>query len=223
MVYVVLRAIARLLFRLVYRWRVEGLEHVPRDGPLLVCANHTSYLDPPAVACALPRPVRFIAKAELFRVPGLGALMRWFGAIPVRRGTADRAAIRRALAALAAGEVVCIFPQGTRVRHGATVRVQPGAALLAVRSGAPVLPVAIRGGERLFRPLLVRVGRPIRIRADGHLRQEDLSRIATQEIMGSVEELLLTTSLRSPGGAGEASSPAARTVDGSAPQRVNAQ
>ena len=158
------------LFRGLFRGTTRGLEHVPMDGPLVVASNHGSHLDPPLLGHALGRPVAFMAKAELFAVPLLGAVIRACGAYPVRRGASDREAIRTATAKLEEGWATGVFLDGTRQANGRVNNPLPGAALLAARSGAPLLPVAIVNSHRALSsgrlwprlvPLQLRVGAPI--------------------------------------------------------------
>nr|MCU0530257.1 1-acyl-sn-glycerol-3-phosphate acyltransferase [Cyanobium sp. Prado107] len=130
------------------RGRISGRAHVPRQGPVVVVANHGSHLDPPLLAHAVGRPVAYMAKAELFRVPLLGRIIRACGAYPVTRGGSDREAIRTASDRLLAGWAVGVFIDGSRQRDGRVNHPQPGAALLAARSGAPLLPVAILNSHR---------------------------------------------------------------------------
>ena len=158
------------LFRVLFRGSTQGLEHVPMEGPLVVASNHGSHLDPPLLGHALGRPVAFMAKAELFAIPLLGAVIRACGAYPVRRGASDREAIRTATAKLEQGWATGVFLDGTRQANGRVNNPLPGAALLAARSGAPLLPVAIVNSHRALGsgriwprlvPLQLRVGAPI--------------------------------------------------------------
>ena len=158
------------LFRFLFRGSTQGLEHVPMEGPLVVASNHGSHLDPPLLGHALGRPVAFMAKAELFAIPLLGVLIRACGAYPVRRGASDREAIRTATAKLEEGWATGVFLDGTRQANGRVNNPLPGAALLAARSGAPLLPVAIVNSHRALGsgriwprlvPLQLRVGAPI--------------------------------------------------------------
>ena len=158
------------LFRFLFRGSTQGLEHVPMEGPLVVASNHGSHLDPPLLGHALGRPVAFMAKAELFAIPLLGAVIRACGAYPVRRGASDREAIRTATAKLEEGWATGVFLDGTRQANGRVNNPLPGAALLAARSGAPLLPVAIVNSHRALGsgriwprlvPLQLRVGAPI--------------------------------------------------------------
>lgn len=130
--------------------RILGLENVPLSGPLIVSPNHVSHLDPPVTACTMPRPITFMAKAELFDHKLFGWLIRSLGSFPVRRGEGDTEAIRTALKLLEQGKAVLMFPEGTR---GDGVRLLPfnkGVAMIAKRSGAKVLPVGISGTHRKF-------------------------------------------------------------------------
>lgn len=133
---------------------VEGLEHVPREGPYLVVANHCSNLDPPFLGWAVGHRtgsvVHFMAKDEMRRWPVVGWLAKSAGAFFVRRGEADRAAQRLALEVLQAGRPLAVFPEGTRSRDGRLNQARLGAAMLAMRTDVPVLPVGISGTHRIF-------------------------------------------------------------------------
>ncbi|MCS7226302.1 MAG: 1-acyl-sn-glycerol-3-phosphate acyltransferase [Gloeomargarita sp. SKYB31] len=131
------------------RGRVEGFEHVPRRGPFVAVCNHASDFDPPLVSCVLGRPVAYMAKEELFQVPVLGTLIRWYGAFPVRRGTSDRQAIQAALTALAQGWATGIFLSGTRTPDGRITEPKLGAALIAAKAQVPLLPVMLWGTHQI--------------------------------------------------------------------------
>lgn len=158
------------VFRGLLKGRTSGNALVPRQGPLVVVANHGSHLDPPLLGHALGRPVAFMAKAELFRIPILGSIIRACGAYPVKRGASDREAIRTATARLEEGWAIGVFLDGTRQTDGRVNQPRPGAALLAARSGAPLLPVAIINSHRALGrgrrwprlvPVALRIGEPI--------------------------------------------------------------
>lgn len=186
------------LFRGLFRGSTLGLEHVPKDGPLVVASNHGSHLDPPLLGHALGRPVAFMAKAELFAIPLLGAVIRACGAYPVRRGASDREAIRTATAKLEEGWATGVFLDGTRQANGRVNKPLPGAALLAARSGAPLLPVAIVNSHRALGsgriwprlvPLQLRVGAPIPAPASRRRPDLDATTALLQERINALLEL----------------------------------
>lgn len=156
---------ARLAFRavaaLVFGFRVEGAHRLPRSGPAVVVAPHRSWLDPACVGAAARRPVRFLMIDRVYEKPWARWFYRRMGAVPVRPG--GRAALRTALRLLEGGEVVGVFPEGRVVRSTTAARVHPGAALLAVRVGAPVVPMEITGSARAWPPGS-RWPRPARVR-----------------------------------------------------------
>jgi 1-acyl-sn-glycerol-3-phosphate acyltransferase len=158
------------VFRGLLKGRTSGNALVPLQGPLVVVANHGSHLDPPLLGHALGRPVAFMAKAELFRIPILGSIIRACGAYPVKRGASDREAIRTATARLEEGWAIGVFLDGVRQMDGRVNQPKSGAALLAARSGAPLLPVAIINSHRALGrgrrwprlvPVALRIGEPI--------------------------------------------------------------
>jgi 1-acyl-sn-glycerol-3-phosphate acyltransferase len=157
--YRALRFVGRPLVRLLWRLPVSGLERLP-SGPFVLVANHDSVLDGFLVGAAIPRPVRFLGKAELWRRPLVGRFLTALGAIPIARGRGDRVALESAVLALAEGDVVGVFPQGT-VIGGEERRWRGGAAWLALMAGAPLVPVCIVDAERALRPLLRQLGFPV--------------------------------------------------------------
>ena len=198
MLYAILRTIALALMRLYFRLERRGGQHVPLTGPLLMVSNHVSLLDPPVVGAAAPRPLYFLAKEELFRVPLLGRLIYAVNSRPVRRDGSDVRALKTALRLLGEGKAILIFPEGTRGRGGRLGEGKPGAGMLAVMSGAAVVPVHVSGTERalprgraLPRPAKVRVafGPPLHFKpGTGDTRKESY-REASAEMMRAIAQL----------------------------------
>ncbi len=153
-----------------FRGRVIGLENVPKTGAFIAVSNHASNFDPPILAAAVCRPVAFMAKEELFRVPILKQIIQTYGAYPVKRGSSDRAAIRAALASLQDGWGVGIFLQGTRTKDGRITKPKSGAALIAAKAQVPLIPISLIGTEKILKgksplpnpaALTVRIGEAI--------------------------------------------------------------
>ncbi len=138
--YRLFRRVMTLLCRVLFGYTVHGGEGVPADGPLIVASNHRRLLDPVFVSMAVPRRLRWMAKKELFTFP-FGRFFYFLGTFPVDRKGGGRAALRTALGFLAEGRALGIFPEGTRRKEGVSLEAKSGAALLAARSGAPVLPI----------------------------------------------------------------------------------
>jgi 1-acyl-sn-glycerol-3-phosphate acyltransferase len=170
-----------------FRVRIDGAENVPQSGPLLVISNHASYFDPPIVSNCVRRPVAYMAKEELFRVPVLAQAIKLYGAYPVSRGAADRTAIRSALECIENGWAVGVFLQGTRTPDGRITDPKRGAALLAAKAKAPILPVSLWGTEGILQkgstmpravPITVRIGKVID--APSSTNKEELQALTQQ-------------------------------------------
>ncbi len=190
MLYTNLRAIFRVLIRVICRYRVYGLDRVPETGPLLIVANHLSWYDPILLGIVLHRRVWFFTKAEIFRWPLIGKLCELTGQIPVRRGESDRAALEKGLAYLKEGRALCIYPEGTVERKAAMIPARSGVAMVAMRSRATVLPVALEGTRRLFPRLTVKIGEPYNpVLPSDVPRKVGLQRI-THEIMFRIANML---------------------------------
>ncbi len=197
-------AIIGFVSRLLWGARVEGVENLPRTGPFILVANHCSNLDPLMMGWAsghqIGRVVHFMAKIEMRRWPIIGWLATQAGVYFVRRGERDRAAQQFSLDALADGRPIAMFPEGTRSRTGHLREGKPGAALIAMRSGAPIVPASVAGTHRIF-PGRSRLPRPTRVRIrigepftlphqpSGRLDREALA-AGTERIMSAIEQLL---------------------------------
>jgi 1-acyl-sn-glycerol-3-phosphate acyltransferase len=196
-VYAVLRGAAVVLFRMLARWRVETLAPLP-SGPLIVVCNHLSLVDPPLLAASLPRRLRFLAKRELFSSPALGLFVRASQSIPLGRRATDREALAHAEAHLRSGGVLAIFPEGQRSPNGLLQPGKAGVGYLALRTGAPLVPVAMTGTERLRRPwrvftrpvLKVRVGEPFAVGGPVERPGRTAAQACTDAIMERIAALL---------------------------------
>jgi len=192
---------AKLVFGLILlvwtRREVVGLKNVPKQGPVILASNHVNLLDPPLLAFLLPRRIVYMGKIELWRTPIIGPLYGLAGFIPVRRFEGDLAALRKAEEMLRENQVLGMFPEGTRSRKPGLGKGQPGTAIIALRSGAPIVPVAVTGTagvavpRSLFRLTRVRVvfGKPFELREGRRLRTELVEK-CTERIMKEIAVLL---------------------------------
>jgi 1-acyl-sn-glycerol-3-phosphate acyltransferase len=192
------RVLARVGIPLIAKLRVEGAENVPATGPAVLAPNHLAGADIPLISYAVPRVTHYMAKIELFERPVVGGYIRLLGAFPVRRGEGDREALRVAERVLSEGKIVVVFPEGHRSDSHALIEAHPGVALIAMRAGAPVVPVAIWGSEQVFHSgygpwaptVHVRFGEPMTLGDPGKKRtSEDLKR-ATDQIMLQIAAML---------------------------------
>jgi 1-acyl-sn-glycerol-3-phosphate acyltransferase len=179
-------------------WKVEGQECVPPKGPLIIVANHQSNMDPPLLAVSIPRRLNFMAKRGLFHDPVASTFLKAYGAFPLNQSGSDLAAIQRSIRMLSQDGALTIFPEGTR-SPGAMKRAIPGIALIALRSGAPILPVGITGTEVIGPPwqivipkgqFRVRIGQPFTVpHLEGAVVRDHLESITTM-IMERVAAML---------------------------------
>ncbi len=198
MLYAPLKLVAVALMRLLFRLEIRGADRVPMAGPLLIVANHVSLLDPPVVGGACPRQLCFMAKAELFDIPLLGRLLRAVNARPVRREGGDARALKAALRVLEEGKGLLVFPEGTRGEEGPVREGKPGVGMLAVTSGAAVVPAYVSGswralprGRLIPRPVKVRVtfGPPLYFKRGATGGRKERYREATEEMMRAIAQL----------------------------------
>lgn len=204
--YPVMKHVVAPAARVVYRPVVDGLENIPTDGPVILAANHLSFIDSVVIPMVVPRRVSFLAKAEYFTGTGLkGSLSRWFfsslGHVPVHRGKGRdaRAALDTAAEILARGDAFAIYPEGTRSLDGKLHRGRTGVARMALESGAPVVPVGIIGTDKVqpvgsrfpkIVPVTVRFGEPLDFsRYDGMQESLPVLRSVTDEIIYRILDL----------------------------------
>lgn len=193
-----LNALLRVLYFLLFRLEVSGAENVPPTGPLILMINHIDALDPFLVVGIFPRSVTPMSKVELFDLPLIGILAQAYGAFPIRRGQVDKRAIRQALHVLQEGGVLLVAPEGTRSPTYSLQRGKEGMALIAARTGAPLIPVAVTGTEhagshwrRLHRaPVRIVIGEPFRLDPGGEHVRRPLLRTMTGEAMYRLAAIL---------------------------------
>lgn len=182
------RFIVYCIFKPLFRIKAIGKENFPMEGAVLLCSNHIDNLDPPAIGIMAPRQLRFMAKEELFKIPVFSRLIRILGAFPVKRGFSDREALRTGLKILKEGEVLAIFPEGTRNKTGKLRKGLAGAGFFALRSECKVLPCAVIGAYRPFRRTKIVFGSPIDFTE--YRKQKRSAEEATNLIMEEIEKLL---------------------------------
>lgn len=191
-------AAMKLALLLTTKYHVVGRESVPPAGPLIIVSNHLNAIDPSLLAASIPRSISFLAKRELFHKTILGPMIKAYGALPIKRGGAYRATLDQILALLGRDKAVALFPEGTRSRRARLGRSKPGVALVALRSGAPILPVGISGSERITgirslftRPrITVSIGEPFTLPfLEGPVGRAQLGSL-TDLLMGRIAEQL---------------------------------
>ncbi|NGM81504.1 1-acyl-sn-glycerol-3-phosphate acyltransferase [Paenibacillus sp. 7124] len=189
MIYVICRGLLRMIYAVLFPLKVVGVDNIPSEGGVLLCGNHTSNLDPVTMGIKVKRKVNYMAKAELFKAPVLGPLVRQLGAFPVKRGGVSKESIKTALNLLRNGQVMGIFPEGTRNSDSGIAK--KGAATFALRSGAAVVPAAIIGHYKPFRRMVVVYGAPINL-SEYAASGSDSAEAVTELIMSRIREMLET-------------------------------
>ena len=188
--YPIVKFLVHLVCRIFFFVRVEGKENIPKEGAAILAANHTSFWDAPIILMATKRPMRIMGKAELFEHKLLAPFLRMGGAFPVHRGTTDITAIKTALRTLKDGGLFTIFPTGTRVKAGENADAKAGVALIASKSGAPVIPIALVNGYRLFHRVTIRIGAPLYVKAENGTKPSgDELKICADAILQRIEAL----------------------------------
>lgn len=175
--------------KIVYRFNVIGKENIPKDGSVIICGNHRSFLDPPLMEITTGRYTRFLAKEELTKNRFLALLGYVFDAILVKRDSKDVKALKESLQTLKNGDCLALFPEGTRNGLEKGEKVKDGAAFFALRSGAPVVPCGIKGGEKGNRKVTITYGKPLDFSEYKGSKDKEILDKVTDEIMNNIIEL----------------------------------
>ena len=172
--------------KIVYRFEVIGKDNIPKEGPVIICGNHRSFLDPPLIEITTGRYTRFLAKEELTKNKFLALLGYVFDAILVKRDSKEVKALKESLQTLKNGDCLALFPEGTRNGIAKGEKVKDGAAFFALRSGAPVIPCGIKGGEKGNRKVIITYGKPLDFSEYTGSKDKDVLDKVTEEIMGNI-------------------------------------
>jgi 1-acyl-sn-glycerol-3-phosphate acyltransferase len=185
MMYAFIRAMAQLIFRIRYRYEVQGRENIPPSGAYLICANHVHALDPVMISMHIKRRPHYMSKAELFKKPLFAWFLRTMKAYPVERGATDMAAFRTTMSILKKGEGIVIFSQGTRMEGWDDAKA--GVAVFALKSGAPVVPTSIAWEGSKIK---IRYGTPISMEEyKGQKVRSELVDTVMQRVVAGIQEL----------------------------------
>lgn len=187
--YDIFKPLIWLFFHAVYRIRIAGLENIPESGGAIICPNHIALGDPLLVAITVPRKVRFMAKAELFKIPFIRFFLRHWGAYPVKRGEADISAIKNTFKILKNNGLIGLFPEGTRIRTGNFGTANAGVAMFSIKSGKPVIPVYIYGRYFIFSKLNIIFGQPFYFNINKEKLTNDDYKELSQTVMKKISEL----------------------------------
>jgi 1-acyl-sn-glycerol-3-phosphate acyltransferase len=177
-------------FHIFHRLKVKGKENIPKTGGAIVCANHVSNFDPIVVAICIKRNVHFMAKAELFKNKFVSYILIKLNAFPIKRGSADITAIKNSFKLIKNGEILGIFPEGTRSKNGKLGPAEPGTATIAIKTKAPIIPIKITGSYKAFKSVKVVIGKPIELTDyyDRKLTSDEINK-ASQQIMAEIDKL----------------------------------
>ncbi len=161
MLYNIIRTIVKIIVVIIFRVNIKGKHNIPLNSACILCFNHTSYWDPPVVGVFIPGKPAFMAKDTLFKVPVLGSALKILNAFPVKRGVGDLGAIKMSLKILADGNILAMYPEGSRSKGNKSIRPKPGIAYIATKAEVPVVPVGISGKYRPFSKVYINIGKPI--------------------------------------------------------------
>ncbi len=186
----IVKAIIRFFMRIFFRIKIIGKENIPAEGACIICPNHKSYFDPPLVVAFNKRHINMIAKKELYQNHLIAWLGKTFNVFPVERNGKDIEAVKHSLKILKNGEILGIFPEGTRNGMEKGIKVKNGAVLIAIKSGAPIIPVGIKGDYKLFSKVVITYGEPIYYDKSkiNSQNKEEIDKL-TQELMDRIVSL----------------------------------
>lgn len=185
----IVRGAIYIWMKIYYRADIKGLENIPKNGALIFCGNHRSYLDPPLMVATAKRDMKFLAKEELYKNKFLKFLGWAFEAIPVKRDEKDVSAIKKSLKDLKEGKCIALFPEGTRNGLEKGEKVKDGVAFFAVRSGAKVIPCGIKGGTKEHRKVTITYGKPLDYSKYKGTKDKEILDNITKEIMENIINL----------------------------------
>lgn len=198
-VYALLWIFFRTLAWLLFRYRAVGVENVPREGGILIAANHASYLDIPMLGCSLPRRTAYLGRQDLFPIPGLRWLCEWLGWIPIRMSRLDREGFGKAIGLIKQGKAVVIYPEGTRSLTGELGSGRPGLGVIVAETGCPVVPAYLKGTYDVLppgakwirlRPITVIYGKPLDFTADAKRAMgKEFYKHVSRTVMARIAEL----------------------------------
>ncbi len=190
MLYRLVRGIAAGVVRLAFRFQHEGLENEVKEGGVFICANHLSLWDPVFIAITMRRQLAFMAKAELFKFKPIAAIFLRLGAFPIHRGSGDVGALKTAMKIIGEGRALLIFPEGRRMRPGMKRKVGTGTVRLAIKTGAPILPMGIKSDFKWLSKAKLNIGEPISYEEyRGKTLTEEELRALTDDLMKRIDIL----------------------------------
>lgn len=188
--YTFARGLVKIYYKFMFRMDIQGEEHIPKEGGVVLCCNHMSNLDPTTMAAFVKRPVRYIAKKELFEKRWSAKLLSSLGAFPVDRQTTDMKALKTAIKLLKNGEALGIFAEGTRVKEGEAKAAKAGVALFALKGEAPIVPICISSKYKFRSIVHIRYGEPIYLdEYKGQKVTTEMMEEITEKVMEKVREM----------------------------------
>ena len=193
MFYKFFKFLCRIWYGIIFRTKVIGAENIPKTGAFILASNHMANWDPPFLGTFIDREVNFMGKEELFKNPVMAAICRGLHVFPVKRGAADKAAIKTAVKILKNGDCLGIFPEGTRSKTGKIGKAEPGVSLIAAMTKSPIIPAAIVNTDKIFSPatkfprLAVVYGKPVYF--DGDAKDKEYLTLFAENIMAEVAKL----------------------------------